>query len=216
MIVFDANSKLIADTIQPIEILDIYENYIYGEKRLQSDVRMLLIDFLTKDSSGATLPVSPTNTAYFNKYIRGLLSILMSQPEYVLLSGYDLPMSTSSTDQHFLDNIPGKIFFVELYGGNDYMTSIIPKDEYSTYLDYRSNQSGSIAITGSGLVDLGDVYMNSALAYGSGGGPGFKSLYDQGYLKIFNRVGGYKHSNDHDAAAKQITSYDSSTSISAE
>jgi len=65
-------------------------------------------------------------------------------------------------------------------------------------------------------VDLGDVYMNSALAYGSGGGPGFKSLYDQGYLKIFNRVGGYKHSNDHDAATKQITSYDSSTSISAE
>lgn len=92
----------------------------------------------------------------------------MSQPEYVLLSGYDLPMSTDTTDQHFLDNITGKLFFVELYGGNDHMTGIIPKDEYSTYLDYRTNQTGSIAITGTGLVDIGDFYMNSALAFGSG------------------------------------------------
>ncbi len=48
------------------------------------------------------------------------------------------------------------------------MSGIIPKDEYSTYLDYRSNQTGSIAITGTGLVDIGDFYMNSALAFGSG------------------------------------------------
>ncbi len=93
----------------------------------------------------------------------------MSQPEYVLLSGYDLPPLTNTTDQHFLDNITGKLFFVELYGGNDYLTSIIPKDEYSTYLDYRTNQTGSIAITGTGLVDIGNFYMNSALAYSSGG-----------------------------------------------
>lgn len=93
----------------------------------------------------------------------------MSQPEYVLLSGYDLPATTNTTDQHLLDNITGKLFFIELYGGNDYMTSVMSKDEYSTYLDYRTNQTGSIAITGSGLVDIGDFYMNSALAYGSGG-----------------------------------------------
>ncbi len=167
-IMFDMNSKLIADTIQPNEIIDTYENFLYGEKRLQLDTRNLLIDFLTKNSSGAILPVAPTNVNYFNKNIRGLLSILMSQPEYVLLSGYDLPASTENTDEHFLDNIPGKLFFVELYGGNDYMTSIISKDEYNTYLDYRSNQSGSIAITGTGLVDIGNFYMNSALAYGSG------------------------------------------------
>ncbi len=215
-ITFDMNSRLIADTIQADQIIDTYENYIYWERRLQSDVRLLLRNFLTHNSSGATIPVAPTNTMYFNKYIRGLLSILMSQPEYVLLSGYDLPTITTNTDQHFLDGITGKLFFVELYGGNDYMTSIIPKDEYSTYLDYRSNQSGSIAITGTGLVDIGDFYMNSALAYGSGGWPGFKSLYDGGYLKLFNRVWGYKHSNDHDAAAKQISSYDNTTALSAE
>ncbi len=215
-IVFDANSRLFADTVSTTEILDTYEVYIYGEKRLWSEIRTIIDDFLNKNSSWATIPVAPTNVNYFNKKIRGLLSILLAQPEFVLLTGYDLPTSTNTTDQHFLDNVTGKLFFVELYGGNDYLTSIIPKDEYSTYLDYRTNQTGSIAITGTGLVDIGDFYMNSALAYGSGGGLGFKDLYDRGYLKIFNRVGWYKHSNDHDAAAKQISSYDSSTAISAE
>ena len=167
-ITFDMSSRLIADTIQPTEIIDIYETYIYGEKRLQSDVRTVLVDFISKDASGAVMPVAPTNTVYFNKYIRGLLSILLSQPEYVLLHGYDLPTVIDDTEQHFLDNITGKLFFVELYGGNDYLTSIIPKDEYDTYLEYRTNQSGSIAITGTGLVDIGDFYMNANLAYGSG------------------------------------------------
>jgi hypothetical protein len=50
--------------------------------------------------------------------------------------------------------------------------------------------------------------MNADLAYWSWW-IWFKSLYDQGYLKIFNRVGWYRHPNDHDAAAKQISSYDS-------
>ena len=115
-IIFDGNSKLIADTIQPDEIIDTYETYIYGQKRLQPDTRAVLRDFLSKNSSGTTIPVSPTNTMYFNKYIRGLLSILLSQPEYVLQTGYDLPTSTATTDQHFLDGITGKVFFVELYG----------------------------------------------------------------------------------------------------
>jgi uncharacterized protein (DUF1501 family) len=215
-ITFDMNSRLIADTISADTIIDTYETYIYWEKRLQPDVKVLLNDFLTKNASGSTIPVAPTNTNYFNKYVRGLLSILMSQPEYVLLSWYDLPTTVSTTEQRFLDNVTGKLFFVELYGWNDYLTSIIPKDEYSTYLDYRSNQSGSIAITGTGLVDIGDFYMNSALAFSSWGWAGFKSLYDQWYLKIFNRVWAYRHSNDHDAAAKQISSYDNTTALSAE
>lgn len=56
---------------------------------------------------------------------------------------------------------------------------MVPKDEYSTYVDYRTNQSGSIALPLSNLVDIGNFYMNSALATGSGTTPGFKSLFDQ-------------------------------------
>ncbi len=124
-------------------------------------------DFLTQNASGTLIPVAPTNVKYFNKNIRGLLSILLSQPEYVLLHGYDLPTMIDPDESNFLDNVTGKLFFIELYGGNDYMTSIIPKDEYATYTDYRTNQSGSIAISGSLLVDIGDFYMNKNLAFGS-------------------------------------------------
>lgn len=148
-----------------------------------------MVDFISKDSSGNLLPIAPTNTQYFNKYIRGLLSIMLAQPEYVLMRGYDLPTVTDTEETRFLDSITGKLFIVELYGGNDYLTSIIPKDEYSTYLNYRTNSTGSIAIAGTGLVDIGDFYMNSALAYNSGTTTGFKDLYDQGYMKFFNRVG---------------------------
>ncbi|GAB0174409.1 MAG: hypothetical protein HHAS10_02880 [Candidatus Altimarinota bacterium] len=213
---FSSESRLIADTITPDMIISNYEQYIYGDSRIPTDARVFMRDFITHDGSGALIPVAPSNAVYFNKYIRGLLSIMLSQPEYVLLRGYDIPIIENPNETKFLDSIKGKIFFIELYGGNDYMTSIIPKDEYSTYLDYRSNSSGSIAISGTGLVDIGNFYMNSALAYGNSGATGFKDLYDQGYLKIFNRVGGYKHSNDHDAAAKQISSYDSTTSAFSE
>jgi hypothetical protein len=64
------------------------------------------------------------------------------------LHGYDVPTIVDDAEQRFLDGINGKLFFVELYGGNDYLSSIIPKDEYNTYLDYRTSQSGGIAITG--------------------------------------------------------------------
>ncbi len=53
--------------------------------------------------------------------------------------------------------------------------------------------------------------MNSALAYSSSGAPTFKALYDNGSLKLFNRVGAPSHSQDHDKAAKQISSYGSTT-----
>jgi uncharacterized protein (DUF1501 family) len=122
-------------------------------------------------------------------------------------------------ETRLFDNENSKLFIIELFGGNDYLSSLVPKDEYDTYLEYRTTSSGSIAITGSSMTDIGDYYMNNALAFGNSGGmilPGFKDLYDQGYLKLFNRVGGYRHSSDHDAAQKQIASFDSTTSNFAE
>lgn len=209
-------STLFADTVTPDEIIDAYELLIFWEKRLSPDVRILLSDFLTQDAFGASMLVAPSNALYFNTYIRWVISIMLSQPEYVMLHGYDAPVSIDTNQTNLLDSVTGKLLFIELYGWNDYLSSIIPKDEYLTYLDYRTNSTGSIAMSGSELVDIGDNYMNVNLAYGSGWSPGFKDLYDQWYLKLFNRVWWYKHSNDHDAAAKQITSYDSSTSLSAE
>ncbi|MBP9779822.1 DUF1800 family protein, partial [Candidatus Gracilibacteria bacterium] len=210
-ILCDTTSKITADIISSDTLIDTYQRSILGERSLANDTRGVVTEFLTRDSSGSLLPITPSSDEYYNKNIRGLLSILLSQPEYVLLRGADIPTTIETGEDRLLDSITGNLFFIELYGGNDYLSSIIPKDEYNTYLDYRTNQSGSIAITGNGLVDIGNFYMNSALAYGSGGTPGFKSLFDAGYLKIFNRVGAYEHSQDHDAAAKQISSYSNTT-----
>lgn len=53
--------------------------------------------------------------------------------------------------------------------------------------------------------------MNNALAFSGVNGPSLKSLYDSNNLRIFNRVGTFQHSRDHDAAQKQITSYSNTT-----
>lgn len=179
-------------------------------------MRDVLRTFLTTDELGNPILVTPTSTEYYDKKIRGLVSIILSQPEYVLLRGYDAATSIDTNTNHQFDSESSKLIFIELYGGNDYLSSIVPKDEYATYLNYRTSSSGSIALSGSDLTDLdSNYYMNTALAYGSGG-TGFKSLYDEGSLKLFNRVGTYQHSQDHDAAAKQMTSYNNTTFANAE
>lgn len=88
----------------------------------------------------------------------------------------------------------------------------MPKSEYSDYITKRTTASGgSIVIDSSHITDLGDFYLNNAIAYGSGMAPSFKSLYDSNNLRIFNRVGTPKHSRDHDQAQKQMASYANTT-----
>lgn len=213
---FQNGGKVTTDILTADDLIRIFEDSLLIDKRLLPDTHDMVKKFLETDQSGTLLPIAPSRIDYYDRNIRGLVSILLSQPEYVLLRGYDAPVFLDSNEQHFLDNITGKLFFVELYGWDDYLSSIVPKDEYATYQSYRTNSSGSIALPLANLVDIGNFYMNSALAYGSGWSPGFKSLFDGWYLKIFNRVGSYRHSQDHDAAARQITSYENSTELSAQ
>ncbi len=147
--IFTPESYLIADVLTPEQIYDTYERYILDDLRLPLDVRSEALRFIQFDGSGNTLSLSPTNTQYYNTVIRGLLSFLLAQPEYTLLHGSTLPTSTDTPDQKLIENAAGKIIFIELYGGNDYLSSIIPKDEYDIYRSYRTNSTGSSAITGS-------------------------------------------------------------------
>lgn len=53
--------------------------------------------------------------------------------------------------------------------------------------------------------------MNRYLAYSGGNianGPALKQQFDNGNLKIFNRVGTSLHSRDHDQAQRQMVSID--------
>lgn len=165
---FDTASKITADILSSEQILQAYERMILGNVSLPADARTTVKHFLETDASGSLIPLTPSSTEYYNRNIRGLISILLSQPEYVLLRGIDLSTAIDPNSQNFLANQNSKLIFVELYGGDDYLSSVIPKDEYDTYVNYRTGSGGSIALSGSSLVDIGDYYMNSALANGSG------------------------------------------------
>lgn len=167
--IFTPDSEMSADIVTADQIYDTYEKYILDDRKLPIEVRSQILPFLMTDESGMTIPIAPSNTDYYNGVIRGLMSILMCQPEYVLLHGWNAPIIPDNTAGRVLDTTKSKIIFIELNGGNDYLSSIIPKDDYTIYRGWRTNASGTIAITGTGLVDIGDYYMNSALAYGSGG-----------------------------------------------
>ncbi len=146
--IFTPASFLIADIITPEKIYDTYERYILDDQRLPLDVRNEVLKFIQYDGSGKTLMIAPTNTRYYNSIIRGLLSFFLVQPEYTLLRGANLPTTVDTSEQRMIENSTGKIIFIELYGGNDYLSSIIPKDEYDIYKNYRTYGTGSSAITG--------------------------------------------------------------------
>ena len=138
--------------------------------------------------------------------------MFLAQPEFVLQTGFDRNTVSENLSQSVLQNPNGKLLFVELGGGYDWLHGIVQKDQYQDYVTMRTTTGGTIGIDPSRMTDLGDFYMNNALAYGSGGTtPSLKSLYDSTNLRIFNRVGTPRHSRDHDQAQKQIASYGSTT-----
>ena len=204
-------TSAITRSINAPEIIDRLETGLLLGRRLPDDVRSKIVTFLTTSETGALITVNPSDINYVNKKIRGAIALVLSQPEFVIQSGYDRATDAQSSAPTPLSGSNSKLLFVELGGGYDWLHGVVPKDEYSDYISKRTIGSGTIAIDLPRMTDLGDFYLNNAIAYGSGGSASFKSLYDSNNLRIFNRVGTPEHSRDHDAAQKQIASYDSTT-----
>ncbi|MDQ1343806.1 MAG: hypothetical protein QG650_526 [Patescibacteria group bacterium] len=197
----------------PAELLDKLQNELLLGRTLPSDVRTKIETFLTTDESGNPIPFAISDTNYQRKKVRGAVAMVLSQPEFVLQTGFDAaPAASGGGGSSPVSAASGKLLIVELGGGYDWLHGVVPKDEYAGYVSKRTLASGSgIALDTGRLTDLGDLYLNNAIAYGSGGSASFKSLWDSNNLRIFNRVGTTKHSRDHDAAAKQIASYGNTT-----
>lgn len=197
----------------PSELLDRLQNELLLGRQLPTDVRAKIEAFLTTDESGNAIPFAISDTNYQRKKVRGAIAMVLAQPEFVLQTGYDAPAdATGGGGTSPVSNANGKLLIVELGGGYDWLHGVVPKDEYVQYVQKRTLASGSgIALDTGRLTDLGDYYLNNSIAYGSGGAPSFKSLWDSNNLRIFNRVGTTDHSRDHDAAAKQIASYGNTT-----
>lgn len=193
------------------EVLTQVEDTLLSSRRLPEDVKVKIRTYATTSSTGAIIPFVPSNTTVQNTKIRGIIALALASPEFILQTGYDTPAIAENTTPSVISSTPNKLVFIELSGGYDWLHGIIPKDQYASYQSLRTNSGGTIAIAPENLTDLGDFYMNNALAYSGANGPSLKSLYDSNNLRIFNRVGTPKHSRDHDAAAKQITSYSNTT-----
>lgn len=195
------------------EVITSLENALLLGRRLPSTVVDRIATFLTTSEAGAVIPIKLSDTAYVNKKIRGAVALVLMQPEYVLQTGFDAATDAPSGASSPLTGANGKLVFVELSGGYDWLHGVVPKSEYADYVAKRTVGTGTIAIDLPRMTDLADsgYYLNNSIAYGSGGNASFKSLYDSGNLRIFNRVGTDKHSRDHDAAAKQIASSSSTT-----
>lgn len=193
------------------EIIGQIEDSLLSSRRLPEAVKEKIRAYATTSSTGATIPFAPSATNTQNTKVRGIVALALASPESILQTGYDALPETESLGQSPIANSSNKIVFIELSGGYDWLHGVIQKDQYATYQQLRTNSSGTIAISPDKLTDLGDFYMNNALAYSGANGVSLKSLYDSNNLRIFNRVGTFQHSRDHDAAQKQSTSYSNTT-----
>lgn len=92
-----------------------------------------------------------------------------------------------------------KLILVNLSGGNDGLNTIIPINQYDIYSNlrpnikvYESGTNGYIPLDSS-LADNQQIGLNPALT-------SFKSLYDQGWLRIIQSVGYPSHNRSHFAS----------------
>lgn len=192
-------------------VIEQIEKNVLHSRVLPEAVKAKIKTYATTTSTGLTVPFIPSNTTTQASKIRGIIALALASPEFILQTGHDVSPVTENPAPSPISSTSNKIVFIELPGGYDWLHGVIQKDQYSTYQSLRTNGSGTIAIAPQNLTDLGDFYMNNALAFSGANGPSLKSLYDSNNLRIFNRVGTFKHSRDHDAAQKQSTSYSNTT-----
>ncbi len=141
--------------ITPNEMYGFLETKLLSGRPLPSDVKTGMTDFLLKDGDNKPILFKPSTTAYQTTKIRSIVAMFLSQPEYVLNMGYDQTTTAENLAQSVLTNATGKILFVELGGGYDWLHGVIPKAEYQDYIAKRTTASGSsIVIDNSHVADL--------------------------------------------------------------
>jgi len=184
-------------------LIETLENKLYNWKKLKNDTKSKLIDFLLKDKDWNDISFDFDDSNYRNYYIKWVIHLMLIQPEYLLVSWYNLDQEEENNEDNSFINNDSKLVIIKANWGFDYLSWVIPKDEYSTYLEYR----WSWALVWDEIISLNeDYYINSALAP-------FKELFDSWDLKIINRVWTPEHSRWHDTASQKITSLNNTYDI---
>ena len=177
------------------ELIANLELKLYGSQILPEEIKQKLINFMSLDKDGNVIVFDLNDDNYNKYYTTWLIHLLLSQPEYVLQSGFDAPSQVEWSNEGFYNN-DNKLIFVYFGGWMDWLHAVVPKNEYPQYLEKRLTG----ALTWTGLIELDDEnYINSSLTE-------FKDLYDSGDLKVINRVWTPEHSRWHDSAKRMMTS----------
>jgi len=184
------------------EIIDLLEKKFYYKNILTTDIRDKLKNYLLYDHNWNQRHFLPNNTTYRDKYIRWLISIMLSQPEFLLLSGHKKQEVQKNTSGSLINDNSKKLILIELFWWYDWIHWIVPKDEYNYYKEIR----WSLAFNKNDMIDLGNFYLNKSFER-------FMPFYNSGDLRIINRVWTPNHSRAHDSAAIQIASQKSMQTI---
>lgn len=194
------------------EFFSSIEEKIYLWKKTPEEVKNSLKNFLTTNENWEKISFDVTDSNFRTKKIIPVISILLAQPEFVMISWNDWENISENSWASSFQWKDEKLIIVNLWWGYDWLNWIIPKAEYNTtYQDFRKKENNweiisDIRIPLNQLIDLNPdsedwFYMNDALS-------AFKPLYDNWDLKIINRVWISNHSRWHDVATTQLTSSD--------
>lgn len=181
----------------PENIITYFENIFYLWNRLDTNVKEKLLYFLTHNEVWEEVIFNVNDVNYKNFQIKWLIHLMLSQPEYILKSWFDIIEEKANEEESssFLNN-DSKLIIIKSWWWFDFLHWVIPKNEYETYKEYR----WTWALTWDEIIDLNDdYYINSKLSP-------FKELYDNWNLTIINRVWTPDHSRWHDSASRKITS----------
>lgn len=184
--------------ILPSELISHLESLFLQGRTLSQNIHQSIENYLYTIPSWAADAWLPFDATYQRKKVRAILTFLLTQPEYILLSGQDIP---SSTNQGNGSNFVGKnqkLVLVELFGGYDWLHGVVQKSEYDLYAADR----WVLTVPRQNMIDLGEYYMNPAFSW-------FRTQWDSWNLRIVNRIWAFNHSMWHDTAQKQVTSADS-------
>lgn len=193
----DTNLSFLTEQNSATWIVEELENKLYLWKNLDTSTKQKLINYLNHDKDWNEIIVDFTDNNYVAKNIQGLIYIMLNLPEYVLQSWYDISKTSEMNNDSFYNN-DSKLVLIKASWWLDWLHWIIPKNEYSEYLELRWTGS----LTWTWIISLDDnYYINSSLTP-------FKGLYDSWNLKIINRIWTPDHSRGHDSASRKVTSID--------
>lgn len=196
-------SKLIENNISfidtslstPLELIVYLEKKLFLWKELDEATRNSLISYLTHDKDWNEIEMNLLDNSYIARNLHWLIYMMLSFPEYVLQSWSNIEDKSDNIEEWFYNN-DNKIVFIKASGWLDWLHAIIPKNEYSEYLELRWNW----AVTWTWLLSLNDeYYINSSMKW-------LKDLYDSWNARFFNRVWTPDHSRWHDSSSRKITS----------